>query len=79
MMLSLMLSLQHIEKITHNGTIGRYRDFTCCSLITGNIFNLMETSQLTAEQLYIAYERRVLRFCNSIGWLKQAVEHWHLL
>ena len=68
----MMLSLQHIEKITHNGTIGRYRDFTCCSLITGNIFNLMETTQLTAEQLYIAYERRVQRFCNSIVWLKQA-------
>ena len=35
----------------------------------------METTQLTAEQLYIAYERRVQRFTHCIVWLKQAVEH----
>ena len=48
----MMLSLQYIENITHNGTW--YRDFTCGSLITGNIFknHHIRTSTLSGYIMY---------------------------
>ena len=47
----------------------------CLTLDETFLKAIMESSKHTAEELFLAYKRRLQRYNNCFSWLQQAIDH----